>query len=431
MMQVSVKTLPKSEIEFTIEVNEKQLETARAEAMWRFQKEVKIDGFREGNIPEEKIIERVGEKNIVLETNDIAIKLTYAEAVKQEKLKVISHPKVELQSTEPLKFTAKVAVLPEAELGDWQKIKLKKEELPVEKKEIEAVVKDISRGNAEAKEVKNRAAQKGDRVEIDFEGFTPDGVPLDGTQSKNHTLILGEGNFVPGFEEGVTGMNMEEEKEHTVKFPKNYHAKHLADADVKFKIKLRKIEELHEPKLDAELAKKVSGGKKEKWEDVEADIKQHLKTKKEMQSQKKLENDLITELLKIGKVEVPEILINEETEWMLKDLQKRLADGGMDWQRYLEQLKKTEEEMRKEMRNEAEKRVKVRLILDKLVATEKPEVAEKDVDAEIEKQASRYPESQKREVRESFTVGAPNRIRLQQQLKVVKLLSELIKTLSK
>ncbi|MCK5471913.1 FKBP-type peptidyl-prolyl cis-trans isomerase, partial [Candidatus Gracilibacteria bacterium] len=203
-MQVSVKTLPKSEIEFTIEVNEKQLETARAEAMWRFQKEVKIDGFREGNIPEEKIIERVGEKNIVLETNDIAIKLTYAEAVKQEKLKVISHPKVELQSTEPLKFTAKVAVLPEVELGDWRKIKLKKEELPVEKKEIEAVVKDISRGNAEAKEVKNRAAQKGDRVEIDFEGFTPDGVPLDGTQSKNHTLILGEGNFVPGFEEGVT-----------------------------------------------------------------------------------------------------------------------------------------------------------------------------------------------------------------------------------
>ena len=430
-MQVSVTTLPKSEVELTIEVNGKQLESARAEAVRRFRKEVKIDGFREGNAPEEKIIERVGEKNIALEASDIAIKLAYTEAVGQEKLKVISPPKVELQSEKPLKFTAKVAVLPEVELGDWRKIKLTKEELPVERKEIEAVVKDILKGNAEAKEVTDRAVQKGDRVEIDFAGFTSDGVPLDGTQSKNHSLILGEGNFIPGFEEGMTGMNVGEEKEHAVKFPENYHAKHLAGTDVKFKIKLHKIEELHEPKLDAEFAKKVSGGKKEKWGDVEADIEQHLKTRKETQSRQKLENDLITELLKIGEVEVPEILIDEEAEWMLKDLQQRLAGGGMDWQKYLEQLKKTEEEIRKEMRGEAEKRVRVRLILDKLVATEKPEVAEKDVDAEIEKQTARHPESRKREVRESFAAGTPNRIRLQQQLKVVKLLSELIKILSK
>ena len=430
-MQVSVKTLPKSEVEFTIEVSGEQLESARAEAVRRFRKDVKIDGFREGHAPEEKIVERVGEENIALEANDIAIKLAYAEAVKGEKLKVISHPKIEIRSANPLKFTAKVAVLPEVELGDWKGIKLKKEESPVERKEVEAVVKDILRGNAEAKEVKDRAAQKSDRVEIDFSGFTPDGVPLDGTQAKNHPLILGEGNFIPGFEEGVTGMQAGEEKEHAVKFPENYHAKHLAGKEVKFKIKLHKIEELREPKLDAEFAKKVSGGKKEKWEDVEADIEKHLKGRKEAQAQQKLENDLIAELLKIGKVETPEILVDEETEWMLKDLQQRLANGGMDWQKYLEQLKKTEEEIRKEMRGEAEKRVKVRLILDKLVATEKPEVEEKDVDAEIEKQANRYPESQKREVRESFAAGTPNRIRLQHQLKVIKLISEFIKTLSK
>ncbi len=429
-MQITVKTLPKSEVEIEIEVDTKTLENSRKEALDRFQKEVKIDGFREGSIPNEKIIEKVGEKNITLETNDIAIKLLYVEAVKSKKLKVVSHPKVEIISAEPLKFTAKVAVLPEVEIGDWRKIKLEKEEIKVEQKEIDAVVRDILKGNAEAREVQAKA-QKGHRTEINFAGFTPDGVPLDGTQSKNHPLVLGEGNFIPGFEEGIIGMTTGDEKEHLVKFPQDYHAKHLAGKEVKFKIKLNKVEELIEPKLDAEFAKKVSSGTKEKWEDVEADIVKHLKSKKEATAKQKLENDLITELLKIGKADIPEVLIDEEVEWMLKDLQQRLTSGGMDWQKYLEQVKKTEEEIRKEMRNEAEKRIKVRLILDKLVETEKIEIEEKNLEAEIEKQAAQYPESQKRDVRKNFAAGSTNRIRLQHQLKVTKLLDELIKTLSK
>ncbi len=430
-MKVTVKTLPKSEVELTVEVEEKTLEAARKEALNRFKKEVKIDGFREGNAPDEKVIEKVGEKTIEGEALDIAIKLAYADAVKQEKVKVVSYPKIEVKSVSPLKFEAKVATMPEVTVGDWKKIKLKKEEEKVEKKEIEAVVKDILKGNAETKEITDRAAKKGDRVEIDFAGFTLDGVPLDNTNSKNHPLTLGEGNFIPGFEEGVEGMKKDEEKEHAVKFPADYHAKPLAGTDVKFKIKLHKIEEMIEPKLDDEFAKKVSGGQKEKWADVEKDIETHLKSKKDVQAKQKLENDLITELLKIGEVEVPEILIDEEVEFMLKDLQQRIASGGMDFAKYLEQTKKTEEELRKELRGESENRVKVRLILDKLVETEKPEVKDEEVDEAIEKQAANHPESQKKEVRESFAAGTPNRMRLQHQLKVIKLLSELIKTLTK
>jgi trigger factor len=430
-MQISVKNLPKSEIEITVEVDAETLENAKKEALNRFQKEVKVEGFREGKIPEEKIIEKVGEKNITLEANDIAIKLAYTEAVKSKELKVVSYPKVEVISAEPLKFTAKVAVLPTVEVGDWKKIKLTKEELKIEKKEIEAVVKDILKGNAEAKEIKDGEAKKGHRVEVDFAGSTPDGVPLDNTQSKNHPLTLGEGSFIPGFEEGIEGMKVGDEKEHTVKFPKDYHAKQLADKDVKFKIKLNKIEELTEPKLDDEFAKKVSGGQKEKWGDIEKDIEEHLKSRKETQANQKLEADLVKELLKIGKVEIPETLIDEEVEFMMKDLQQRLSGGGMDWEKYLEATKKSEEQIRKEMREEGEKRVKVRLILDKLVETEKIEVPEAEVEAAVEQEAARHPESEKSKVKENFAAGNVNRLRLQHQLKVIKLLGDLIKALSK
>ncbi|MFH1375141.1 MAG: trigger factor [Patescibacteria group bacterium] len=430
-MKVSLKSLPKSEVELTIEVPDASLESARAEAIKRFAKEVKIDGFRDGKAPEDKIIEKVGEKNIRVEALDIAIKLAYAKAVQKEKIAAISHPKIEVKSDKPLNFVARVAVLPEVELGDYKKIELKREEAKVEKKEIEAVVKDILRGNTEATVITDRAAQKGDRAEIDFSGFTPDGVALDNTASKNHPIVLGEGGFIPGFEEGVEGMKVAEEREHTVKFPADYHAKHLAGKDVKFKIKLHKVEELKEPKLDDEFAKKVSGGEKKTWSEVEQDIEKQLQARKEAGVNQKLESDLITELLKIAKVEVPESLVEEELEFMLKDLQQRLGSGGLEWSKYLEQSKKKEEDIRKEIRPEAEKRIKVRLILDKLVETEKIKVEEKEIEARVEAESARHPESQKKEVRTAFAAGTPNRLRLQHQLKVIKLMLELTNTLSK
>ena len=402
-MSVKVKKLPKSEIEITIAVDPKTIEAAKKEALKRFSKEVKIDGFRPGTAPEEKIIEKVGERAISVEAGDIAIKLAYADAVKAEKLAVVSHPKIEIKSAEPLEFVARVAILPEVKIGDWQKIKLKKEEAKVEPAEIEKVVKDILRGNAEAKPITDRAAQ----------------------------LVRGDGSIITGFEVGLVGMKGGDETDHVGKFPENYHAKTLAGADVKFKLKLHKIEEMVEPELNDEFAKKVSGGQKNSWKEVEADIAEHLKSRNESQSQQKLEADLVAELLKIATIEVPEILIDEELEWMLKDLKNRLASGGMEWEKYLEATKKSEEDLKKEMRVEAEKRVKVRLILDKLVETENPAVEEKEVESAIEAEAARHPESQKKEVRAAFAAGTPNRLRLQHQLKIIKLLTDLIKKLTK
>ncbi|MDD3066521.1 MAG: trigger factor [Candidatus Gracilibacteria bacterium] len=428
-MKISLKTLPKSEVEITIEAEAKDLAVARETAVKQLSQEVKIPGFRAGSIPEDVLVKKIGEGVIHRETLDIALQLLYTQAVKEKDLKVIARPEVKIESEEPFRFTAKVAVLPEIKIGEYKKIKLKKEVAKVEKKEIEAVIADIQKNNAVAVEVKDRAAKKGDRVEIDFAGFTPDGVPLDQTDSKNHPLILGEGNFIPGFEEGVEGMKIGEEKTHPVKFPADYRAKHLAGADVNFKIKLHKIEDMQPPKLDDAFAEKVSGGMKKTWAEVEKDIEEYLKSQKENAAIQKLEQQLIDELTKISEIEIPASLIEEEVEYMLHDFKHRLADGGMKWEDYLKNSKKEEVAVRKEMSVEAEKRVKIRLILDKLVEIEKVEITDAELTAEIERYKAQN-DANAADVEKTFGENTPGRIRLRHQLKVIKLLSELLKTLS-
>ncbi len=425
MTKISVKKLPKSAVEITIESDDKVLEQYRAQVLTRFQKEVKIAGFRPGQIPEEKLVAHVGEPLIEREILDAAVKALYAEAVNKEKLQVVAAPEVKVESAKPLKFVATVAVMPEVTLGDYKSIKLKKEELKLNDKEVQTFIDQIRQQHAKPKPIEGRAAKTGDRVEIDFAGSTTDGVPLDGTQSKNHPLTLGEGNFIPGFEEGVIGLKVGEEKEHPVKFPTDYRAKHLAGKDVKFKIKLNKLEELELPELNDEFAKLSSGGRKEKWSEVEADIRDYLTKQKENQAQEQLTNSLVQELLKVCQVEVPDALVAEEIQFMLADLKQRITQGGLTWEKYLENAKKKEEEVTKEMAGEAEKRVKIRLVLNKLIEAEKIETTDEELATEIERLKIGQPEEQTKKIAETYTPLSPDGLRLKHQLKVVKLLRKL------
>ncbi len=431
MTKISTKNLPKSLVEVTIEADENALDSYREEALARLGKEVKLDGFRTGQIPADKLIEHVGEPLIERETLDLAVKALYTEAVKKEDLQVVAPPDVKVESVKPLKFVATVAVLPTVTLGDYKSIKLSREEIKLDDKEVTTFIDQIRKQHAKVKPVTDRAAKQGDKVEIDFAGTTPDGVALDGTQSKNHPLTLGEGNFIPGFEEGVIGLEVGSEKEHLVKFPAEYHAKHLAGKDVKFKIKLNKIEEFELPELNDEFAKLASAGRKEKWTEVGADIREYLTKQKENQTQEKLTNSLIQELLKICQVEVPEALIREEVQFMLTDLKQRITRGGLTWEKYLEHAKKKEDELTKEMQPEAEKRVKIRLILNKLLEVEKIDISDDELTAEVERMKMGQPEEQAKKIAEEYASLSQNSLRLKHQLKVIKLLRTLTTNLSK
>lgn len=428
-MQISVKHLPKSLVELTVTCPPGALDPYRAKAIAEISKQVTVPGFRAGHAPEAKVIERVGEGAIVQESSELALRVLYAEAVKAEKLAVVTRPTVEITSIEPFTFKATVAVLPEVEPGDYKKIKLTKPEVKMTEKEFEDVVAELSKRHAVARPITDRAAQKGDRVEIDFAGKTPDGVPLDGTESKHHPLTLGEGNFIPGFEEALIGMNPGEIKEHTVTFPADYHAKHLASKPVVFSFTLHTIEELVPPAKDDELATKVKG-QAATWKELEQELRTHIAKEKEENAQLKLEDDLMQELLKVAKVDLPDVLIDEEVGYMLDDLKHRIKHGGLSFPDYLAKANKTEEALKSEMRADAESRVKIRLLVNKLIELEKPEVTEPEIAAEIAKIQAKYPEDQHAKIAAALASLTAEGARLRQQLKVTKLLKTLTHTLS-
>lgn len=428
-MQTSVKHLPKSLVELTVTCETGALDPYRVKAIAEISKQVTVPGFRAGHAPEEKVIERVGESAVMQESAELALRVLYAEAVKAEKLSVIARPTVEITSMEPFAFTATVAVLPTVEIGEYKKIKLKKSDVKVAEKEFEDVIAELLKRHAVARPITDRGAHKGDRVEIDFAGKTPDGVPLDGTQSKHHPVTLGEGNFIPGFEDGIIGLKPGESKDHTVTFPADYHAKHLAGKPVVFSFTLHTIEELVPPTKDDALAAKIKG-QPITWKELEQELRDHIAKEKANNAELKLEDDLMQELLKLTTVDLPDALIEEEVGFMLDDLKHRIKHGGLDYATYLAKANKTEEAIKAEMQEEAANRVKIRLVINKLIELEKPEVTDSDITAEIAKVKAQYPENQHAKIEAALGSLTSEGARLRQQLKVTKLLKHLTHTLS-
>lgn len=430
-MKVTVKNLKKSTVEITITADANAVAPHRAVAVAEISKHVKIDGFRAGHAPEDKIIEKVGEDAVKQEALNRAVQKLYTDAVMAEKLQVVSRPAIDVKSEEPLEFVATVAVMPELTLGDWKKVKLKKEDTKVTDKEYDEFIGQLKKRHAVATPVKDRPAKKGDRVIIDFAGTTPDGVPLENTDSKKYPLELGGGNFIPGFEDGVIGMSIDDEKKIELAFPKDYHAKHLAGKPVHFTVKLHEIDEMGEPELNDDFAKKVKD-ENATWAQVESDIKDYLGNQKEQAAQQKLEEQLMEELLKITKVEIPEAMLEEEVNHMMGDMKQRMAGGGMKWEDYLANMKKTEEDVMKEMIPEAEKRVTIRMIVSKLMETENTEVTDEELTAALTEAAHRgHHHAPGEECDHKIpALTSPEALQARQQMRVMKLVKNMIDTLT-
>ncbi len=381
-MNTTRKDLPKSQVELTIELTQEAIAPFRQRAVQRLSSQADLPGFRKGKIPEKVLIDNYGEPAIMSEMYDMAISKTLAEAVENEKLNIITQPEIELRQTEPFTYVAKLTVLPEVELGDWEKFEAKARAVKVEKKEIDEVLKNLQQRFLERNPV-DRAAKDGDFIEIDFDGKTPDGVPLDGAQSKFHPVVLGQGMLLPDFEKNIIGMQKGEEKKFTITFPKDYGAKHMAGKDVVFEVKLHSVNEQVEPKIDEAFGEKVFGKKMDEAA-IRAEIEKILLEKAEDEERKRRENELIDQWEKLAKVEMPEVLVEEEVQNMLHVMKDRAQMAGADWSSYLQNMKKTEEEYVKELRPDAEKRAKQRLVLGKIVGLSKVELSDEEVKQKAE-----------------------------------------------
>lgn len=415
-MDYKIKNLSKSEVEITIIVPEEKMLDFRKKACEEISKELKIPGFRPGHVPPHVLEQFVEKKHIDAHTQEIAIQSTYAEVVIKEKIQVVSRPKVKIEKENPLTYTATVATLPEVEIKDYKSIKIPKTEAKVEQKDTDAVIEDMKKHGTTYKDT-DREAKKGDRVEVDFEGYDDKGKALENTKSQNHPVILGENSLIPGFEDQLIGMKKDEKKEFDITFPKDYGKKDFQNKKVKFKVEIKKIEEAKIPELTDEFIEKMTG-RKVSVEEFTKDIEKNILAKKTQEAEKHRENKYIEKLLEKTKMDLPEALIDEESQYILQDMKDEISMKGLEFEKFLEQAKTTEDDLRKKYRPEAEKRIKIRLALQYLIKEEKIEVKDNEIKEEFKKIKSMYPETEHKKIQKEFDTGSlknqlTNRLALQ------------------
>lgn len=402
-MSHTIKRLPKSEIELTINVSAEELEKHRQKALEELSHEVKVKGFRPGKVPPEVVKQHVDEHHIEMHTQELAIRRSYADAVVAEKLQVISRPQIKIESNDPFTYKATVAIMPEVEIKDYKAIKVPLKEVKVEDKDIEEVIAEFIKYGTTYEPIE-RAAEKGDRVEINFEGFDEKGTSVPHTKSANHPVIIGENTLIPGFEDELVGLKKDDKKEFHITFPADYHQEDFRKKKLKFKVEMKGVNAKKEPKFDEELIEKMTG-KKEKVDDFRARVREDLQKRRETENRQKRENEYIEELIKRTKVEIPDSLIEEELDYIIEDIKEDLTRRGIQFETYLQSSKTTIEDMRKKYRPEAEKRIKARLALQHILQEEKIEVSADELTAELTKVKSFYPPEQAKKIDEDYAKG--------------------------
>jgi trigger factor len=418
-MKIEVTKLPKSEVKIIIELSAEETQKYLEESAKQVSQMVKIPGFRPGHVPLEVLQKHVSNEAIEDHMLDTAVPQSYGEAVLKEKVQVVSRPKVNILEKNPLKFEATVAIYPDVEITGYEKVSIKKNEVKVEEKDVEDLLKDIQKRRATFKEV-DRAAQNGDKVEMDFEGYDEGGALLESTKSKNHPVMLGEGTLVPGFEESVVGMKKGEQKKFHVTFPKDYFHKPFQGKKVEFKVTLNKLEEAEIPELTPEFLKTIAGVETG-MEEVKTNIRMNLQHEKEHAEKDRRENIFLEEIIKLTKVELPETLIDEELDGMIEEFKSELDSRGINIEKYLETTKKEIKDLKTERRKEAEKRLILRFGLQKIFDQEKLEVGTEEIKQEIEKLKTYYPENERSKLDREYKEGTYLVKRLENKLKIDKL----------
>lgn len=390
-MKTTVKKLSDTKVELTISLGSEELSAAEQVALTKMAADVKVPGFRKGKVPVSVAAKHVNPAALQEQTLDNALSKAVAEAFMAEKIQALDRPAVDVKKFVPgqeLEFTAEVEIIPPVKLGNYKKLKAKRQAVEVEDKEVEEIITRMRENFTEKTEVK-RAAKEGDEAVIDFTGKKDD-VPFDGGAAKDFALKLGSGQFIPGFEEGVVGHKAGETFDLKLTFPKDYHAKELAGADVVFTVTLHKVNELSLPEVNDEFAAKC--GPFTSADELKADIKREITAQKEREADEKLKDDLVGELAEASKVALPELLIDDQIRSIEQDLMQNLMYRGLTLDSYLQTQKFTDKDdwRAKEARPAAEKRVKAGLVLAELSKELGVEVSHEELSAQIEAMKQQY-----------------------------------------
>ena len=390
-MNVKVeKTENNNEVKLEFTVEAEKFDGAIKTVFNKNSKYFNIPGFRKGKAPYQ-IVEKTYGAQIFYEDafNEVAGE-AFEEGLKENNIEAVSKPEVEIKQIEKGKdliFTAVVQTKPEVKLGKYKGVELKKVEYPVTDEDVEHEIAHMQEHNARTITVDDRPVKEKDIAVIDFDGYV-DGKAFEGGKAENHELEIGSGAFIPGFEEQIIGMKTGEEKEIKVKFPEKYFSEDLAGKEATFKVKVNEIKEKKLPKLDDEFAKDVS--EFDTLNDLKTSIREKRQAANDDRAKHETENAAVEEVAKNTEVDIPSGMIDNEIEAMIRDMEQQLAYQGINLEQYLKIMNKTRKEIEDNYREQAEKNVKSRLVLEAIIKEEKIEASQEEVDEKIKEMATSY-----------------------------------------
>ena len=384
------KTENANEVKLSFEVEASKFEEAIQKVYVKSAKYFNIPGFRKGKAPYKMVEKQYGVEIFYEDAfNEVAADV-YEKELKEAGIDAVSRPQIDIVQMEKGKdliFTAVVQTKPEVKVGKYKGIELKKVEYNVEDKDIEEEIKRMQERNSRLVNVEDRPVEKNDTTVIDFEGFV-DGVAFEGGKAENHELVIGSNTFIPGFEDQIIGMKIDEERDINVKFPDEYFSKELAGKDATFKVKLHEIKKKELPEVDDEFAKDVSEF------DTLKELKDSIREKLEEQNANKAKYETEEEAIKTvcdnTKIDIPSGMIENEVDNMVRDIEQRLQYQGLNYAQYLQMMGKSEADARNEMKEQAEIQVKTKLVLEAIVKEEKIEAEEADIKTKLEEMATMY-----------------------------------------
>ena len=390
-MSVKVeKTENTNEVKLSFEIEAEKFDEAMKKVYAKTAKYFNIPGFRKGKAPMQMVEKQYGSSIFYEDTFNELVPDIYDEAIKENNIDAVSRPQIDIQQMEKGKnliFTAIVQVSPEVKIGKYKGIELNKIEYNVSDEDIEHELGHMQEKNSRLITIEHRPVETKDTAVIDFEGFV-DGEAFKGGKAEKHELEIGSNTFIPGFEDQIIGMKVDEEKDINVKFPEEYFSKDLAGKDATFKVKLHEIKKKELPKLDDEFAKDVS--EFDTLEELKNSIKEKIQTENDSRAKYELEENAIKTVCENTPIDIPSAMIENEIENMMQDIKVRLSYQGLNIEQYLKMINKTEEDMRNEFKEQAERAVKSRLVLEAVAKAEKIENSEEEIAEKIKEMAKNY-----------------------------------------
>ena len=389
MNLIKCEKLEKSMAELQFSIDAEAFKKAVADVFKKEGKKYPVQGFRKGKAPKALIEKMYGADVFTYDAINELFPESFEAAVKEAGVEPVGRPEVTVDSAseaEGATLTVKVAVKPEIKVGSYNGLTVEKTVHTVTDEAVDAELKRVQERNAREL-TREGAAENGDIVDIDFEGFV-DGVAFEGGKAEHYSLVLGSGSFIPGFEEQVVGHKAGEEFDVNVKFPEEYQAEELAGKDATFKIKLHEVQYKELPELDDDFAKDVS--EYDTLDELKDSIRKGIETNHEKQADQKVENDLIDQVVGGMKAELPDAMIESRIEELVQDFQYRISQQGLKLEQYLQYMGMTMEQFKEQFREQADKQVKMRLAMEAIVAKESIEATEEEFEAEIKRIADAY-----------------------------------------